>query len=69
MGAPGSPDLEPPADCHAKGTRGRSCNLHPPPRRQSLECGVTPTMPIEVGVPLRRASPPYPGRMGVGERT
>ncbi|XP_029067540.1 LOW QUALITY PROTEIN: protein HEXIM2 [Monodon monoceros] len=54
VGAPGSLPSEPPADCHARGTRSRSCDLHPPPRR-----------PSKWGFPLRRASPLYPGRMGV----
>ncbi|XP_059937759.1 LOW QUALITY PROTEIN: protein HEXIM2 [Mesoplodon densirostris] len=56
VGAPGSLPSEPPADCHARGTRGRSCDLHPPSRR-----------PSKWGFPLRRASPLYPGRMGVGK--
>lgn len=50
VGAPGYPPSEPPADCHARGTRGRSCDLHPPPKRQSLESGVAPTLPVEVSL-------------------
>lgn len=39
------------------------------PRGPSLESGLFPTSPVEVGegFPLRWASPPYPGRMGLGK--
>ncbi|KAK2093096.1 hypothetical protein P7K49_029625, partial [Saguinus oedipus] len=46
--------------------RPATCDFRPPPRRQPLESGVAPTSPVEVGVPLGGASPPYPGRMAVG---
>lgn len=66
MGAPSSAPSGAPSCLPRLRMHDQSWDLRPPPRRQSLESGVAPTSPMEVGVPHRWAPPPYPGRVGVG---